>query len=59
MHFDYPSPRVKGGYLRITSDGYAIQPAKQHKGETFIHVEYEQVLKKILQFMHIMCTMFL
>jgi CRISPR-associated protein (TIGR03986 family) len=47
MHFDYPYPQIRGGYLKITPEGYAIQPAKQHKGETFIHVDYEKV-KKIL-----------
>jgi len=41
MKFDYPSPRIKGGYLRITHNGYAIQPAKEHLGESFVHVEYE------------------
>jgi CRISPR-associated protein (TIGR03986 family) len=40
MHFDYPSRRVRGGYLRITHNGYAIQPAKEFEGESFIHVEY-------------------
>lgn len=43
MHFDYPSPQIRGGYLRITPNGYAIQPAIQHLGETFIHVEYQKV----------------
>jgi CRISPR-associated protein (TIGR03986 family) len=45
MHFDYPSPQIRGGYLRITPNGYAILPASQHLGETFIHVEYEEVRK--------------
>ena len=43
MHFDYPSPQIRGGYLRITPNGDAIQPAIQHLGETFIHVEYQKV----------------
>lgn len=40
MHFDYPIPRLKGGYLRRTSDGWAIQPAQQFLGESFVRVEY-------------------
>lgn len=41
MHFDYPSPQVKGGYLRKTDTGWAIQPAQEIMGETFVHVEYD------------------
>lgn len=40
MHFDYPSSRVRGGYLRRTRAGWAIQPAKEILSETFVHVEY-------------------
>lgn len=42
MHFDYPSLQVKGGYLRRTDTGWAIQPAREIHGETFVHVEYSQ-----------------
>jgi CRISPR-associated protein (TIGR03986 family) len=41
MHFDYPIPELKGGYLRRTETGWAICPATQYKGESFVHVEYE------------------
>ncbi len=41
MHFDYPSLQLRGGYLRRTNTGWAIQPAKDIKGETFVHVEYD------------------
>jgi hypothetical protein len=47
MHFDYPSPQVKGGYLKVTSNGYAIQPACEHQGESFIRVE-EKDAKKVI-----------
>lgn len=40
MNFDYPSPLLKGGYLCHYNGEWAIRPAKQHGGETFIHVEY-------------------
>lgn len=40
MHFDYPSSKVRGGYLRRTRAGWAIQPAKEILSETFVHVEY-------------------
>ena len=39
MNFDYPSPLLKGGYLCHYNGEWAIRPAKQHGGETFIHVE--------------------
>lgn len=42
MHFDYPSLRVKGGYLKRTATGWAIQPAREIHGETLVHVEYSQ-----------------
>jgi CRISPR-associated protein (TIGR03986 family) len=42
MHFDYPSSRVKAGYLRKTDTGWAIQPAREIYGETFVHVEYQK-----------------
>jgi hypothetical protein len=48
MHFDYPSPQVKGGYLKVTSNGYAIQPAREpYKGESFIRVEDKDAKKVI------------
>jgi len=37
---DYPSLRLKGGYLKRIGSGWAIQPATDHLGESFIHVEY-------------------
>lgn len=40
MHFDYPSPNVRGGYLVERNGGWAIRPARQHQGESFVHVEY-------------------
>jgi len=44
MHFDYPLPMLKGGYLRRRGIGWEIQPAKEIKGESFVHVEYEDAL---------------
>jgi CRISPR-associated protein (TIGR03986 family) len=38
MHFDYPSSRVKAGYLRKTDTGWAIQRA-----QTFLHESHELV----------------
>lgn len=40
MHFDYPISQLKGGYLRKTNAGWAIQPAQQFLGESFVRVEY-------------------
>lgn len=40
-HLDYPSPKLKGGYLRRVHGGWAIQRAKEHHGESFVHVEYD------------------
>ncbi len=42
-HLDYPSPRLKGGYLKKTPNGWAIQPVSEHNGESFVHVEYNNV----------------
>ncbi len=39
-HLDYPSPQLKGGYLVRNRGGWAIQPAREIEGETFVHVEY-------------------
>lgn len=40
MRFDYPSPNLKGGYLRRYQGGWAIQPAKEFSRESFVHVDY-------------------
>lgn len=40
MHFNYPAVQVKGGYLRKSGPGWAIQPAQQLYGGTLVHVEY-------------------
>lgn len=37
---DYPSLQLRGGYLRVRDGRRFIQPALQHQGESFIHVEY-------------------
>jgi CRISPR-associated protein (TIGR03986 family) len=39
-HFNYPSVRVRGGYLEKRGRDYFIRPAVEHRGESFIHVEY-------------------
>jgi len=39
-HLNYPSPNVKGGYLIRHKGEWAIQPAREIQGETFVHVEY-------------------
>lgn len=49
LHFDYPSPNLKGGYLKVLNDGWGIQPAKEWSEsggslESFVHVEYEKAL---------------
>ncbi len=38
---DYPSSQLRGGYLRVRDGRRFIQPALQHQGESFIHVEYD------------------
>jgi cold shock CspA family protein len=40
MKYDYPSPNVKGGYLKRGENGWAIQPALVLLGESFVHVSY-------------------
>jgi CRISPR-associated protein (TIGR03986 family) len=40
MRFDYPGLQIKGGYLHRAGNDWAIQPAKEIQGETFVHVEY-------------------
>ncbi|OQY88126.1 MAG: CRISPR-associated RAMP family protein [Chloroflexi bacterium UTCFX4] len=37
---DYPLSQLRGGYLRVRDGSRSIQPAMQHHGESFIHVEY-------------------
>jgi len=37
---DYPRSAVKGGYLIRRGSDWYIQPAKEHLGETFVHVDY-------------------
>ncbi len=39
--YDYPSDRVRGGYLRWRRGDAFIQPAKEVFGETLVLVEYE------------------
>lgn len=39
-HVDYPSRNLRAGYLTKTSAGWAIRPAVEHLGESFVHVEY-------------------
>jgi len=46
-HLDYPSPNVRGGYLRITREGRFIQPAKEFHNESLIHVDYQIATAKI------------
>ncbi|RMD60660.1 TIGR03986 family CRISPR-associated RAMP protein, partial [Candidatus Parcubacteria bacterium] len=40
-HLDYPSPNLKGGYLTRYGSGWAIRPAREIQGETFVHVDYK------------------
>lgn len=40
-HFDYPSLRLRGGYLKRQENGWAIQPAMEYFDESFVHVSYE------------------
>lgn len=39
-HVDYPTRNLRAGYLAATPTGWAIRPAVEHLGETFVHVEY-------------------
>ena len=45
MHFEYPSAKLKGGYLEKSGHGWAIRPAMEPNGhgESFIHVSYHSV----------------
>ncbi|HOK59108.1 MAG TPA: TIGR03986 family CRISPR-associated RAMP protein [Methanothrix sp.] len=40
-HLDYPSPNLRGGYLIRHRGGWAIRPARDIQGETFVHVDYK------------------
>lgn len=37
---EYPSTRIHAGFLVCEGDRRAIRPAKQHHGQSFVHVEY-------------------
>jgi CRISPR-associated protein (TIGR03986 family) len=37
---NYPNSSVKGGYLRRRNGAWWIQPAEEHLGESFVHVDY-------------------
>lgn len=39
LYFDYPSQKVRGGYLEIKNGQCYIRPAKTINNETFVHVE--------------------
>lgn len=41
MRFEYPLPRLRGGWLRQRGSDWFIQPAREINGETFVHVEYD------------------
>lgn len=45
MRFEYPSTKLKGGYLEKHGHGWAIRPALEPNGcgESFIHVSYGSV----------------
>jgi CRISPR-associated protein (TIGR03986 family) len=43
MKFEYPIPRLKGGYLKRKASQWFIHPARVIQGETFVHVKYEDV----------------
>jgi CRISPR-associated protein (TIGR03986 family) len=43
LEFQYPSPNVKGGYLEVKNGKYAIRPALEYEGESFVHVEYHDI----------------
>lgn len=38
---DYPTPRLKGGYLKREGGAWVIQPAAEHLDESFVHVDYQ------------------
>jgi CRISPR-associated protein (TIGR03986 family) len=40
LRFEYPSKRVRGGYLERGKKGWEIRPAKEWKDESFVHVDY-------------------
>jgi CRISPR-associated protein (TIGR03986 family) len=41
MYFEYPLPQLKGGYLCKHQGQWAIRPAIEHQGESFVHVDYQ------------------
>ena len=43
MCFEYPIGRLKGGYLEREGSQWFIRPAQVHEGESFVHVDYEDV----------------
>jgi len=40
LEFDYPTKRMKAGWLRFRDGRPGIQPAEEHERETFVHVPY-------------------
>ena len=40
MLFEYPVPRLRGGYLEKNGPDWAIRPAREFCGESFVHVDY-------------------
>ena len=40
MLFEYPVPELRGGYLEKNGSVWAIRPAREFCGESFVHVEY-------------------
>ncbi len=43
IKYEYPIPRLRGGYLKLKANQWFIRPAKIIEGESFIHVQYEEV----------------
>ncbi len=41
--FDYPSPRLLGGYLEKAGDDYYIRPAKKFEGESFVFANKDEL----------------
>ncbi len=39
MKFEYPVSKLRGGYLEKNGPDWAIRPAREFKGESFVHVE--------------------
>jgi len=52
-HFDYPSPRVRAGYLDVGADGaWSIRPARQHQGTSFIRVHLNLIRSAAIELTH-------